>query len=83
VRQREFIGLFGAAAAVWPLAGLAQPADRILRVGILVNASESDLEKKSELGGFRARLEELGWSEGRNIHFDYRWTDGRFDRLSA
>jgi putative tryptophan/tyrosine transport system substrate-binding protein len=51
--------------------------------GSVVNAAESDLEKNNELGGFRARLEELGWSEGRNIRFDYRWTDGRFDRLSA
>jgi putative tryptophan/tyrosine transport system substrate-binding protein len=52
------------------------------RVGVLVNATESDLAKTTELGAFRARLEELGWSEGRNIQFDYRWTDGRFDRLT-
>ena len=47
-----------------------------------VNSAETDVEKQSELRAFRARLEELGWSEGRNIRFDYRWTDGRFDRLS-
>jgi putative ABC transport system substrate-binding protein len=48
-----------------------------------VNAAESDLEKQSEIGAFRAGLEALGWSEGRNIRFDYRWTAGRFDRLST
>jgi putative tryptophan/tyrosine transport system substrate-binding protein len=83
MQRRTFLTFLGAAAATWPLAGRAQQTDRMRRVGILVNASESDLEKKTELGGFRARLEELGWNEGRNIQFDYRWTDGRFDRLST
>jgi putative tryptophan/tyrosine transport system substrate-binding protein len=83
VRRREFLGLLSCTAATWPLAGRAQQTDRMRRVGVLVNAAESDLEKNNEIGGFRARLEELGWSEGRNIRFDHRWTDGRFDRLSA
>lgn len=52
------------------------------RIGALVNAAETDLEKQAELGGFRARLEQLGWREGENVRFDYRWTAGRFDRLS-
>ena len=80
MRRREFIFLIGSAAAAWPRAGRAQEIER--RVGVLVNSSENDLEKQSELGAFRARLQELGWFEGRNIRFDYRWTDGRFDRLS-
>jgi len=80
LRRREFIFLIGSAAAAWPRAGRAQEIER--RVGVLVNSSENDLEKQSELGAFRARLQELGWFEGRNIRFEYRWTDGRFDRLS-
>jgi putative ABC transport system substrate-binding protein len=83
VRRREFIGLLSSAAATWPLAGRAQQSDLVRRVGVLVNAAENDLEKQSEIGAFRARLEELGWTEGRNIRFDYRWSDGRLDRLSA
>ncbi len=82
VRRREFIGLLSGAMATWPFAGRAQQTDRVRRVGVLVNSAETDVEKQSELRAFRARLEELGWSEGRNIRFDYRWTDGRFDRLS-
>jgi putative ABC transport system substrate-binding protein len=82
VRRREFIGLLGSAAATWPLAGHAQQTDRMRRIGVLVNAAENDLEKQAELGGFRAQLEKLGWKEGDNVRFDYRWTDGRFDRLS-
>ena len=82
VRRREFIGLLSGAAATWPFAVRGQQTDRVRRVGVLVNSSENDLEKQSELRAFRARMEELGWSEGRNIRFDYRWTDGDFDRLS-
>jgi putative ABC transport system substrate-binding protein len=83
MKRREFITVLGGAAAAWPLAGLGQQIDRVRRVGVLVNSSENDPEKQSELGAFRARLAELGWIEGRNIQFDYRWTDGRFDRLSS
>ncbi len=82
MRRREFITLLGGAAA-WPLAARAQQTNQMRRVGLLVNAAESDLEKQSEIGAFRAGLEALGWSEGRNIRFDYRWTAGRFDRLST
>jgi putative ABC transport system substrate-binding protein len=82
MRRREFIGLLSV-AATWPLAGRAQHSAPMKRVGVLVNAAENDLAKQSELAAFRARLEELGWKEGRNIRYDYRWTDGRFDRLSA
>jgi putative ABC transport system substrate-binding protein len=53
------------------------------RIGVLVNAAENDLTKQAEIGAFRARLEQLGWKEGKNIQFDYRWIDGRFDRLDA
>jgi putative ABC transport system substrate-binding protein len=81
VRRRNFIGLLGAAAATWPLTGGAQPKKPMKRVGVLVNAAESDPAKQSELSAFRARLTELGWHEGNNIQFDYRWTDGRFDLL--
>jgi putative ABC transport system substrate-binding protein len=81
MKRREFIAVLGGAAAAWPLAGFAQQIDRVRRVGVLVNSAENDPEKQSELAAFRARLEELGWTEGRNIQFDYRWTDGRFDRL--
>ena len=83
MRRREFIGLLGIAATTWPLAGSAQPSEPMRRIGVLVNAAESDPAKQLELAAFQKRLAELGWSEGTNIRFDYRWTDGRFDRLKA
>ena len=84
MRRREFITTLGGAVATaaWPRAVRAQQIDRVRRIGVLVNSAENDPEKQSELGALRARLEELGWSDGRNIQFDYRWTDGRFERLS-
>jgi putative ABC transport system substrate-binding protein len=83
VRRRDFIGLFTSAAAIWPISARGQQTDGVRRIGVLVNSVENDPEKQSELSAFRARLEELGWGEGRNVRFDYRWTAGRFDRLDA
>jgi putative ABC transport system substrate-binding protein len=83
VKRREVLGLLSTAAAIWPLAGRAQQTDRMRRVGVLVNAAQNDDAKQSELSAFRDRLAQLGWSEGRNVQFEYRFTDGRFDRLSA
>jgi putative tryptophan/tyrosine transport system substrate-binding protein len=83
VKRREFIKLLGGTAGVWPLRARAQQADQVRRVGLLVNSAESDPAKQSELGAFRARLEELGWSEGRNIRFDYFRSDSQFNRLSV
>jgi putative ABC transport system substrate-binding protein len=83
MRRREFITTLGGAAATaaWP--ARAQQVDRVRRIGVLVNSAENDPEKQSELGALRARLEQLGWSDGRNIQFDFRWTEGRFERLSV
>jgi putative ABC transport system substrate-binding protein len=64
MRRRDFIMLLGGAAA-WPIAARAQP-DRIRHIGMLVGFDDPDLK------AFQEQLEKLGWSEGRNIHIDYR-----------
>jgi putative ABC transport system substrate-binding protein len=69
MRRREFITLLGGAAA-WPLAAWAQQARRI---GIMVALPEDDPESKKRLAAFRQALDRLGWSEGRNVHLDYRF----------
>ena len=84
MRRRDVIRLLGGAAAAsfaWPLAARAQQPERIQRIGVLLNIAESDRETQSWIAVFRRRLEELGWSEGRNIRFDHRWADGNLDRL--
>ena len=67
--RRKFITLLGGAAA-WPLAAWAQQARRI---GIMVALPEDDPESKKRLAAFRQALDRLGWSEGRNVHLDYRF----------
>jgi putative tryptophan/tyrosine transport system substrate-binding protein len=76
MRRREFLGLVGGAAAVWPLAALAQQADRMRRIAVLIAYTEDDPETKVRLAAFRQRLEKRGWSEGRNVRIEIRFGAG-------
>ena len=53
------------------------------RIGVLLNLTADDPETRSRLGAFLKGLEELGWSEGRNLRIDYRWGVGDTDRHRA
>src|SRR2546423_32624 len=72
MRRREFIVLLGGAATAWPLAARAQQADRMRRIGVLVTSLESSAEFQARMAAFRESLQQLGWSEGRNVRFDDR-----------
>jgi putative ABC transport system substrate-binding protein len=75
MQRREFITLIGAAAATaWPLCGRAQ--DRTRHICMLSSYAESDPVVQSWKAAFVSRLKELGWTEGRNIRIDYRWSAG-------
>jgi putative tryptophan/tyrosine transport system substrate-binding protein len=79
MRRRTFIaGLAGSVA--WPLAADAQQADRVRRIGVLMSLDENDPEGKARLSGFTQGLAELGWTDGRNVHMDIRWTAANVDR---
>src|SRR6476660_6711044 len=73
MRRREFITVIGSAAA-WPLIAVAQQPDRMRRIGVLMGFAESDREGQTFVAAFREGLQKLGWTEGRNIRIDYRWT---------
>src|SRR5262245_60719067 len=77
--RRHFITLLGGTAA-WPLAARAQQGKRIRRIGMLSIQAEADPDIEARLDGFRHGLQALGWV-GRNLHIDYRFTDGRADRM--
>jgi putative tryptophan/tyrosine transport system substrate-binding protein len=60
--------MLGGAAAAWPLAGRAQQqSQRIRRVGVLMAVAESDADVRAGVAIFQRSLQELGWSDGRNI----------------
>ena len=72
MRRREFITLFGGAAA-WPLAARAQQPDRVRRIGVLMGYAETDREGQAFVAAFREGLQKLGWAEDRNMRIDTRW----------
>jgi putative tryptophan/tyrosine transport system substrate-binding protein len=74
MKRREFMVLLGC-AATWPLAAGAQPPDRVRRVGVLMGIAD-DPEGQARLIVFRQALRTLGWIEGRNVQFIYRWSAG-------
>src|SRR5262245_53043355 len=75
MKRRAFIGGLGSAVA-WPLLAWAQPPAGMRRVGVLIPFSETDVETQALVNAFKQRFQELGWTEGRNVRFDYRYTDG-------
>jgi putative tryptophan/tyrosine transport system substrate-binding protein len=83
MRRREFITLLGGAASAWPLVVRAQHSDGMRRVGLLVGYSEGDAEGQASIAVFRQRLQELGWTEGRNIRIDTRWAGADPDKARA
>jgi transposase len=76
IGRRDFITLIGGAAAAWPLAARAQQSERMRRVGILMNTAADDPEPQTYIAAFRQTLQQLGWTEGRNVQFDTRWGAG-------
>jgi putative ABC transport system substrate-binding protein len=72
VRRRQFITLLGS-AAVWPLAAMAQPTDRVRRIGVLLPAPAADVEFQTRVGAFLQGLQQSGWAIGQNVWIDTRW----------
>src|SRR3954471_7559344 len=82
MRRREFITIVGG-AATWPLAARAQRQERMRRIALLMNYAEGDTSALSDLLAFRQVLGELGWMEGQNIQFEYRWAASDADRMRS
>jgi putative ABC transport system substrate-binding protein len=81
LRRREFITLLGGAVAAWPLAARAQQDGRIRRIGVLAGLSADDPQGQARLVAFVQGLQQLGWTDGRNVRIDFRWGAGDADRF--
>jgi putative ABC transport system substrate-binding protein len=81
VRRREFITLLGGASA-WPLAARAQQDERMRRIGVLTGSGGADdPDVKERYAALVQRLQQLGWSEGRNLRIEAHWTASEPDDL--
>jgi ABC-type uncharacterized transport system substrate-binding protein len=75
--------LVGGAAVTWPSCVRAQQPRQMRRIGVLMPLSRSDPEAKRASDSFAQGLQKLGWSEGRNVSFELRYSEGRPERLPA
>jgi putative ABC transport system substrate-binding protein len=80
IGRREFITLLGG-AAVWPLAARAQQPQPMRRIAMLQTLAADDREAQRRNVAFVQGLQQLGWSEGRNLHIDMRWAGGDAERI--
>ena len=75
IERRKLLATLGGAVA-WPLAARAQQPERMRRIGVLMNLAVGDPEGEARIAGFVQGLQQLGWSDGRNVRIDYRWAAG-------
>src|SRR5436309_1047708 len=76
MQRRAFIRLLCGAAVAWPLAARAQQPERMRRIGVLTGTAADDPEAQARHVAFVKGLAQLGWTDGRNVRIDARWTAG-------
>jgi putative tryptophan/tyrosine transport system substrate-binding protein len=81
MRRREFITLLGGAAVAWPLAARAQQPERMRRIGVIMSLAADDPEDQARVAALRQGLQQVGWTDGRNVRIDIRWPAGDPDRV--
>ena len=77
--RRELITLLGGAATVWPFAARAQQGKRMRRVGALIPLSANDPQAQVRNAAFLQGLQQFGWTVGKDVQIDYRWSAGNED----
>ena len=81
MRRREFIKLFAGTSTTWPLIARAQQSGRLRRIGVFEPLATDDPEMQSRRKAFADALQQLGWTEGQNVHVEYRSAGGDPNRL--
>jgi len=82
IGRRDLVAALASTVA-WHIPALAQQPERMRRLGVLVSTREGDLESQSRASILRNGLAELGWTEGHNLHVDFRWIGGDEGRARA
>jgi hypothetical protein len=78
--RREFVALLGGVVVACPMTTRAQQPERMRRIGALMDTDESNAEGQARIAAFRQGLQQLGWTEDRNIQIDLRWGGGNVER---
>ncbi len=81
IGRRKFMAAISGVSLAWPLAARAQQSDRVRRIGALMGFAEEDEVWQAYLATFRQRLQDLGWTDGRNVRIDYRFTGENTERI--
>jgi putative ABC transport system substrate-binding protein len=81
IRRRNFIASIGGAMVAWPVAARAQKQEHTRLVGVLIGTAESDPESKRRVESLQRGLLDAGWTEGRNIHIEYRFSGADPERM--
>jgi putative ABC transport system substrate-binding protein len=76
IGRRKFIAALGGATVVWPIAPRAQQGEGMRRIGLLQGLAENDPVAQANNAGFLQGLQQLGWTDGRTVHIDFRWGAG-------
>jgi putative tryptophan/tyrosine transport system substrate-binding protein len=79
MQRREFIVLLGGTVA-WPLTARSQQPERMRRIGVLMSFAADDPEGQTRMTAFLQELQQLGWTDGRNVRIDVRWGVGDSER---
>jgi putative ABC transport system substrate-binding protein len=80
MKRRDFITLLGGATIALPLAARAQQGEPMRRVGVLMNRGEHDPEGRARIAAFLEALQQLGWTDDRNVRIDIRWGEDDVER---
>src|SRR5262249_38778856 len=82
IGRRKFLATFGGAAAAWPVAARAQQVEGVRRIGLLMGVAD-DREGQARVTALKQGLQELGWTDGRNIQIEIRFAGADADRIRA
>jgi len=81
MKRREFITLLGSAAATWPMVARAQQPERVRRIGVLSGLAANYPDAQALTAAFLQGLQQLGWTDSRNVQIEYRWGAGNADNI--